>query len=157
MRCKSCDAELSESDLQRKDPVDGSFTDLCKVCYGVSEHHRYQLGVAWDEAHEDVEEAVEDLNPSDVFEAFVQRHNLMESWAEGLGMKWTPQRRQMHFYDKAWADFQRLKEQGFTTLQSLERACNVHRANRRHEHSGASYASMYVEDYHGGELDLTGG
>lgn len=164
MRCKSCDAELSSVDLKRRDPVDDSFVDLCTSCYGASEHHRYQQAVVWEETHEDVEDAPEApmTNPEQRFADFVEKHNLMASWADGLGLKWTPEQRQAHFYAKCYSDFLELYESGYGTVASLERACDVHRANRRREYSGASWASMYdsdsggmhdtqVVDYFGGE------
>ena len=36
MRCKGCNSELSDNDMRRKD-LDGSFMDLCGVCYRTSE------------------------------------------------------------------------------------------------------------------------
>lgn len=34
MRCKACDAELSDTDVKRKGLFTGEYMDLCAKCYG---------------------------------------------------------------------------------------------------------------------------
>lgn len=35
-RCRSCDVVLTEVELKRRDPLDGSYLDLCANCAKVS-------------------------------------------------------------------------------------------------------------------------
>ena len=138
MRCKGCNNEMNNADHLRKDPVDDSFVDLCGPCYRESEGTRYGETV---ERLEDAEEAP--MGPQDPIETqflnFVIKHDLMTSWAEGLGLRWTPKERQDHFYDKCLAETIDLITKGHKPMVSMERACGVLRADRRREQSGASY------------------
>ena len=154
MRCKGCDAELSEIDLKRKD-VDGSFMDLCGSCYGISEHHMYMLERMRDPQEEDAPPAPKEPQRK-AFDLFVKRHNLRESWRSGLGLKWNPTQREAHFYDKCYREFVALDDMGYGRLKALERACGIHKANRRHEYAGASFASYGdAQELSGGMHDTT--
>jgi hypothetical protein len=144
---------MTDRDHVRKD-IDGSFVDLCGACYGAS-----QMFIASyreeDELAEEALEAPQKPNLALVFDAFIERHNLMESWADGLGLKWTPEERQTHFYNKCYREFVDLMSIGYGTLASLERACGIHKADRRHEFSGASFA--HVQENSGNFEDTSTG
>ena len=149
MRCKACNAEMSAMDLRRKEE-DGTFMDLCTGCYPSSQMHVYEV-VQEREEVEEMAPAPPQEGPQGTFDKFVEKHNLMASWADGLGLKMTGEERMVYFYDKCYAEYLELRKLGYGTAVALERACGVMKADRRREYSGASFAHT------SGDIGATGG
>ena len=137
MRCKSCNAELARVDLTRKE-ADESFVDLCTPCWNASEAWKYELVTEVEEMAEDTPPAPQE-GPQGTFDRYIEKHNLRSSWADGLGLRMTGEQRMDYFYDKCYGEYLDLLASGYGSMVALERACGIHRGDKRREYSGASF------------------
>ena len=79
------------------------------------------------------------------FERFIDEHNLMESWADGLGLRWSPSERQMQFYNFALRETLDLVASGYSVRGACQRACGIHKAAMFHEDAAASHIRATVQ------------
>ena len=77
-------------------------------------------------------------------ERFIAEHDLMASWADGLGLRWSPQERQAQFHAFALRETLDLVNSGYSVQAACERACGIHRGDKRHEDAAASHAQAVV-------------
>lgn len=122
MRCKACNSEMSVSDHARKDKATGEFLDLCGGCYKASQGFVYEVRHMIDPVEVDVTEPpTRPVSKAQMFEDYVQKHNLRASWADGLGLM-DPEKRINHMYYRGLDTFERLLQEGERVPRALERA-----------------------------------
>lgn len=122
MKCRVCDAELSESALMRKGP-DGVHLDECDSCYAATQEAIYE------DRYRDELRAEVPAEPSiyDVWAGFVRKEGLLEKWAEGLDGP-SPLRAMERELD-AFATACEFLARGDRLVVAMERACGINRGN----------------------------
>ena len=136
MRCKSCNENMYDLDLKRKE-ADGTFVDLCTPCYHGSQavltEQKYNLEIAVDASDEQLPGT-----PQERFEAYVQARGLKSSWAQGLGLM-SSEKRLTYMYNKCFSVYLELLELGEYEGTALLRACGGHRGDQTREFTGSSF------------------
>ena len=125
MSCKACGKQLQGAQFD---------LGLCGTCLSVS---NYYLEIAKGSEDEPVRSKY--TKPSrQRFDKFVGEGNFLAIWAEGLGLRWTPEERSAHMYAKAWDEYSELISQGIGHYRALRRACRCSlRGNQRFAMAGS--------------------
>jgi hypothetical protein len=120
MKCKACDADMSDREAGKMDNSTGVFLDLCGRCASASER------AIWREEHSAEVEALPAkpptcVDPLEAFERAVHRDGHWHRWGEGLGLM-GPMKRRIHLYNKALSRFLGSLENGDRLTESLDYA-----------------------------------
>lgn len=116
MRCRACDKQIEGG------------SELCGPCNTISNYTAAEL-------REEKAKPVRQPDPEQ-FQAFVEKHNLENSWRDGLGLM-DPEKRAAMLRAKLWDGYCDWLSLGFTHQASLYRASGL--SKRGSQHSGTEF------------------